>query len=376
MNQKNTKHLEKRILENTDRLIESAIAASLLGDEEKEKEFRKGKELIKEIARNLKDLIEVKDEYLPEILNQIISQKLPDTKVQKSLGTFTMELDRMVQLGIIALGYDTELTPSIKATQESEFTEDGQGTEKLEEIVYSECEEPLTGPCLIEDVEPLPDMPTEEEFLAVEAMSPLVITKETVDESEELPDLPELRETDESITTSTVTLVTEEIIDGILIGDLLNSTQDYALHAKTQSEYKIIEPQTPILINLLNGFEKLNSEQPQCLDVIEPTEVEQQAVSQPKEKGSPSRNLEFSLKLIFPGAEILRDVCLDGVNFAYYIPSKWLAFDQETSPEDFELKTRICRQEGIRYLIIDLEDGKNPRRVERIIQRHKINSKG
>jgi hypothetical protein len=287
-----------------------------------------------------------------------------------------MELDRMVQLGIIALGYDTELTPSIKATQESEFTEDGQGTEKLEEIVYSECEEPLTGPCLIEDVEPLPDMPTEEEFLAVEAMSPLVITKETVDESEELPDLPELRETDESITTSTVTLVTEEIIDGILIGDLLNSTQDYALHAKTQSEYKIIEPQTPILINLLNGFEKLNSEQPQCLDVIEPTEVEQQAVSQPKEKGSPSRNLEFSLKLIFPGAEILRDVCLDGVNFAYYIPSKWLAFDQETSPEDFELKTRICRQEGIRYLIIDLEDGKNPRRVERIIQRHKINSKG
>jgi hypothetical protein len=370
MNQKNTKHLEKRILENTDRLIESAIAASLLGDEAKEKEFRKGKELIKEIARNLKDLIEVKDEYLPEILNQIISQKLPDTKVQKSLGTFTMELDRMVQLGIIALGYDTELTPSIKAAQESEFTEDGQGTEKLEEIVYSECEEPLTGPCLIEDVEPLPDMPTEEEFLAVEAMSPLVMTKEIVDESEDLPDL---RETDESITTSTVTLVTEEIIDGILIGDLLNSTEDYASQTKKQSEDEILEPQTPILINLLNGFEKL---QPQCLDVIEPTEVDQLTVSQPKEKGSPSRNLEFSLKLIFPGAEILRDVCLDGVNFAYYIPSKWLAFDQETSPEDFELKTRICRQEGIRYLIIDLEDGKNPRRVERIIQRHKINSKG
>jgi hypothetical protein len=376
MNQKNTKHLEKRILENTDRLIESAIAASLLGDEAKEKEFRKGKELIKEIARNLKDLIEVKDEYLPEILNQIISQKLPDTKVQKSLGTFTMELDRMVQLGIIALGYDTELTPSIKATQESEFTEDGQGTEKLEEIVYTECEEPLTGPCLIEDVEPLPDMPTEEEFLAVEAMSPLGMTKETVDESEELPDLPELRETDESITMSTVTLVTEEIIDGILIGDLLNRTEDYALQAKIQSEDEILEPQTPILINLLNGFENLNSEHLQCLDVIEPTEVEQQAGSQPKEKGYPSRNLEFSLKLIFPGAEILRDVCLDGVNFAYYIPSKWLAFDQETSPEDFELKTRICRQEGIRYLIIDLEDGKNPRRVERIIQRHKINSKG
>ena len=53
MNQKNTRYLEKKILESTDRLIESAIAASLLGDEAKEKEFRRGAALIGEIARNL-----------------------------------------------------------------------------------------------------------------------------------------------------------------------------------------------------------------------------------------------------------------------------------------------------------------------------------
>lgn len=103
MGPKNTRNLEKKILECTERLIECAITTSLLSDESKERELKRGTDLVCEIAANLKELIDVKDAYLPEILGQLVSQKLPDVEIQTSLGTFGQELEHILKLGATAL---------------------------------------------------------------------------------------------------------------------------------------------------------------------------------------------------------------------------------------------------------------------------------
>ncbi len=404
MNQKNTRYLEKKILESTDRLIESAIAASLLGDEAKEKEFRRGAELIGEIARNLKELIDVQDDYLPEILNQIISQKLPDTQVQKSLGTFTTELERIVQLGVLNLTANRVVTTDGEAQHPAagkpEDNTPGAGTEqRVEEIApvhapnevetgspggaiqagvedvlkeaaeedltgqvsnaeYQECEEPLTGPGLIEDAAG-PFSPGEitppEETEAVTTLAPAGSWQASSSPG---------KTAEEQVRSE------EQFFDGILLEELLNGKNPRVSRSATPLNNSMAEQLEANPVRLW-----ADAKDPGRTRVTRDIQSAKKAPAAPATKQSKERNLAFCLKLIFPGVELLHNVTIDGVVFTYYLPSKRLALDQVTSPEDRELKTKICQQEGIAYLIIEAEDGKNPRRVERILQRHKINTR-
>ena len=95
--------MEKNILENTECLIQCAIASSLLEGEAREKELNRSTGIVYKIVSDLKELIDVKDEHLAGILSQLVSQKLPDAEVQSSLGTLGQELEQILKLGVTAL---------------------------------------------------------------------------------------------------------------------------------------------------------------------------------------------------------------------------------------------------------------------------------
>ena len=582
MGKKNTRYLEKRILENTDRLIECAIAASLMGEDAKEKEFRRGVAIISEISSNLKELIDVKEEYLPEILSQIISQKLPDTKIQKSLGTFTDEMERMIRLGVTAVlqqsdeffelseelgpsasgqrveqalkqhtdtntevpaktgdtevqgragkaevpgqasdtgipgqASDTEVPAQASDTgfpgqasdtgfpgqasdagvpgqasdtgvpgQASDAGIPGQASDTGIRAKRSDTGIPVqihefteyTEQARLKRVEPWLDkgasVPAQTE--PEDRLTPQTAGTETGDQAflpvltvennrepgaQELfregtgvedwfgeQDSPKCSEDQAHGSKPTDIQVLEDLskltAPGIGHQERSNEKPErkavpcYELPLRDEIELDpwAKEPEAVPAVTLIRskpafpdgtalepvksaaagaadvvvpckpavsdgaGHEPVKSaaagtadviatgkpKAPELADAIAPLKTEvpdaQEVVAPVKpdalasEAGSKQfRGLELSLKLIFPGAEVLRDVVLNGVSFDFYLPGRQLALDQSVMEEDRKLKEKICQQEGIKYFVIDTEDSKNPRRVERILQSRKTN---
>ncbi|HWJ03203.1 MAG TPA: hypothetical protein VNU93_05945 [Verrucomicrobiae bacterium] len=357
MDQKNTRYFEKKILENTDRLVECAIAASLLGEEAKEKEYKRAQDLIGEMAGYLQELIEVKDEYLPEILSQIISQKLPDTRVQESLGTFTQELDRMLKFGLTNI--EQRPQPDFEPeAEEMAFTSNAITNEGPPKAQVSQ--KPLAMELAVINL----DSEDEETEAAGSPVTLEILSEQDLDicdveselggelcmpEPEPIAHVTECPECSEEFTSCPE--------NAIMIDDLLDMQIDATL--------KECPDIRPISYDLL----------PEMEAGLDPAvkEEENEAVEAVAARMSfakltqPEKGLDLSLMLIFPGSEILRDVSMDGVSFAYYLPGKGLAIDQNTTPEDRGLKEKICAQENIAYYVIGEEDSKNPRRVERIL---------
>ncbi len=460
MSQKNTRYLEKKILENTDRLIECAIAASLLGSDAKEKELRRGVRLISDIALDLKELIEVKDEYLPEILSQIISQKLPDVKIQQSLGTFTEELERMLRLGTMALtrepfefqtveqqldqdlpaqtGTEVEdlITPPVLTETGAEpeaLTQTGDEPDALAQTGEEPAEEPPASrpETAAEQLDVLSEIPLKDpsgqffdESVSPEAgillsdllgthqepeqvTSPASGTETVTSPCYELPlnddiildpfaqaeqvntgpvaeiraDQPPVVELEEKVQTSTGDgQVQEDLVQVEAVEqDFVQASQSQICEETSHEEpkeraetgesastpgeniYHREEPQTGLT---LDDFQTVDSQ-----DSGESEAAAAMAPLQTLAPARPVRGLELSLKQIYPDQEILKDVTLNGMRLAFYLPARNLVIDAAVPDDDYQLKQKLCRQEGWEYFSIEEEDSKNPRRVERILRR-------
>lgn len=362
MGPRNTRYLEKRILESTDRLIECAIAASLLENEAKEREFRRGVELIAEISSHLKDLIEVKDEYLPEVLNQIISQKMPDNKVQSGLGTFNEELERMVQYGLTALAQKpaVDFEPIQSTYNQNMPLEDDQergDTEQLETLEQTEQPVQAEG---VEQAEPdIQEVPVQ------------ILEQESLfDVNEILPDFESsCIETESNSPVEAAASLDEERKE-----EAVPEHETGILEAipEPEEEYEAVPASAQVYCS---AEEQAMLEYEQELDSAQVAKSEQESESK-EESTKPQRGLDLSLNILFPGCEVLKNAGPKDLSFAYYLPEKRLVIDESVSETEYRQKQKVCQNADITYVIIDAEAGKNPRRVERILQSRRIKGKG
>jgi hypothetical protein len=111
---KNRSEEEQLALRLVDSLIEYAISTSLLKGEEREVALSKGVETAKELAHAIQRLVEGRDEYIENVLMQLVAQKLPDPKILSSFGSFSDDLKHMIEKGVDESGLSLSGREAIK----------------------------------------------------------------------------------------------------------------------------------------------------------------------------------------------------------------------------------------------------------------------
>lgn len=99
MQSEEKKNLEREIIEIAEQIIESTIKTcedNNLQEKDKEEQV----ELVTYLARKLAIYIDGDSTYIPEILHQIIEQKLPDQRILADLSNFSNNLQEILNEGI------------------------------------------------------------------------------------------------------------------------------------------------------------------------------------------------------------------------------------------------------------------------------------
>lgn len=99
---------ERDILALTDQVIEAAIALGLVGEEEKAERLQQARQKVAELAQLVEPLLEGHQDRLPDLLAQLVRQKLPDDRVLTSFGSFNGDLQQLLADGLAHRGSNKE----------------------------------------------------------------------------------------------------------------------------------------------------------------------------------------------------------------------------------------------------------------------------
>lgn len=92
--------LEREILALTDRLIENTIELSLLTGEEFEGKREEGINIVVNLATVLEEYLGSSPEHFAQVIKELARQKLPDENILTSFGSFSTQLEEVIQEGL------------------------------------------------------------------------------------------------------------------------------------------------------------------------------------------------------------------------------------------------------------------------------------
>ncbi|MBE3582190.1 MAG: hypothetical protein IMW96_11275 [Thermoanaerobacteraceae bacterium] len=110
--------LESQILASVDELVQCAIAVGLKEGEEREEAIARGVELVRLMGDLLVEALEGRTQHMRALLEQLVAQRLPDRKILQSFGTFSRDLEEIIDRGIAA--YRAGLTTPPQASPREE----------------------------------------------------------------------------------------------------------------------------------------------------------------------------------------------------------------------------------------------------------------
>jgi len=98
MQSEDKKSLEKEIIKITEQVIESVIKTCQ--SKEQKEEFEQNIELVSCLACKLSLYLDGQDDYVPVFLQQIIQQKMPDSRILTDFPQFSANLQKVTEEGI------------------------------------------------------------------------------------------------------------------------------------------------------------------------------------------------------------------------------------------------------------------------------------
>lgn len=312
---KEQQELEREILELTDKLIENTIETSMLTGEEFAEKQREGVNIVAKLADVLEQYLGGSPEHFEQVIQELTKQKLPDENVLKSFGDFKLHLEEAIQKGL-QLYHDNRL--SVNNEESTEMTSCSQ--EETEQIELNNN---------INITQEANDHPEEIVETADEAAYVETKTSDTVIEKEE-------RACNDR---------EEEIAEAALPEHLEIDTVTSVDHTYEASEPS--EPDNTANIEDDNGEElKTGTFSPQ------------------------EDHWMQALKLVFPGATIMKNHTLKGLSFSYYIPEYSIAIDlNQPNKKEAVWKEYFCRQERIKHMSVDTTENTRIRHIVRNLKR-------
>jgi len=103
--------LEAQILVSVDELVQAAISAGLREGAEREEAVSRGAELVRQMGDLLVEALEGRTQHMRALLEQLVAQRLPDRKILQSFGTFSRDLEEIIDRGIAAYQAGRAVTP-------------------------------------------------------------------------------------------------------------------------------------------------------------------------------------------------------------------------------------------------------------------------
>ncbi|MDA8227315.1 MAG: hypothetical protein M0T74_06335 [Desulfitobacterium hafniense] len=100
---------DPKIQEWIDQIIEKLFTACLLSGADADSEFARGTEVVQKIASCMLEMSDLPPELLFDGLQQLLGQRLPDTRVIDNFPVFYEYMDRMIKEGILATTGDKVL---------------------------------------------------------------------------------------------------------------------------------------------------------------------------------------------------------------------------------------------------------------------------
>jgi hypothetical protein len=142
--------MEKKILSNINRVVNTLIEVSYIDKTAKEAYYNEAVKLIKDIYPLLMRLIDGKEELLEALIRQLISQKLPHPSIQSSFGSLQSDLNIIISRVLhkdeqstteIESIFDAEELPQQAVSPSNTDNNDGHHQESLLDNIFSEIDE-------------------------------------------------------------------------------------------------------------------------------------------------------------------------------------------------------------------------------------------
>ncbi|MDK2821368.1 MAG: hypothetical protein PWP31_1333 [Clostridia bacterium] len=92
--------LENDILQRVDELIQCVISIGSNEDIDREEELNRGIKMVKEMGDMLLEVLEGREQHLQALLEQLVSQRLPDRRILKSFGNFSQDIQQIISQGV------------------------------------------------------------------------------------------------------------------------------------------------------------------------------------------------------------------------------------------------------------------------------------
>lgn len=312
---KEQQELEREILELTDKLIENAIETSMLTGEEFEAKQAEGFNIVAKLADVLEKYLGGSPEHFEQVIQELTKQKLPDENVLKSFGDFKLYLEEAIQKGL-RIYHDNQQSvlneKNIETTgcsqDETENREDTNSNVDIISDTSDNTEETLE---------------STEETVLIETNAPDVI----VDEEKERK------------------ITAEEIVDVSL-----------PEHSEIDTAALYCDPNDAP--GTSDSVSTAGLEDDDCQG------LETDTVS------SQDDSWMQALKLVFPGATIIKDHTLKGLSFSYYIPEYSIAIDlNPPNKREAVWKEYYCRQEKIKHVSLEITEVSRIRQIVRNLRR-------
>jgi len=369
---------EQLALRLVDSLIEHAISTSLLKGEEREAAFGKGADTARELALIIHNMVEGRDEYVQNVLTQLIVQKLPHPKILSSFGTFSSDLRRMIEKGMVTFtpAKPVAAVPETKKGKPTKGKRGGRpfrlgrrtGKQPKKQAVPGQPPstslvepnlESLAAPLVISK---LPGKVPTDMALPVAGThnSAAEISESETDGRERWPwgELPESAE----IRSQSVKLVSETGE----VGDTPAATAGVGSGKDQGEPTGTITENSPV-----DTAEEVAEEKPAAVS----PQQGQRLLAEPKTKGRPGVEIDPIQNLIrqaFPGMSVVGGYTYRRDLFTYYVPELKLAF-LEAGRKLKPSSDLSCRKEGIKVVLLREEDLTSARAFGKALRKAGIN---
>jgi len=110
--------LESKILQKVDELIKLTLEAGINNKEEREKQLEKGIALVQEMGDLLLKVLEGRNEHLQALLEQLVSQRLPERRILQSFGNFPHDIQYVIENGVMKYLDNKEGTSNNEGTSD------------------------------------------------------------------------------------------------------------------------------------------------------------------------------------------------------------------------------------------------------------------
>lgn len=312
--------LENKILQQVDELIQKALSVSLKDEPGREEQLASCVALVHEMGDSLMEILEGQEQHLRALLEQLISQRLPDRRILQSFGNFAEDINYVITEGVAS--YLKSLDNKVAEEKQSK---QAAASASLEDDLYDDSED-------LEQV-------ASEDIIAAEATLSTTVPETTTSPPAEQKYI-SLQEQREELETA--------------------AAGDAAAPGDVPEPLSISSPEIPAVPEV------------DTAQVTEPeAETEDRAVGTSEADNGKLENLRLALLQAYPGEELIADYPTPYGNIAFFLPRLQLGFQLAESCQDWRYDF-FCRRKGICLRLITAGELVNPIFLARRLRREAL----